>query len=76
MHTGPIEKKVKYYSSVFIITHQHYGQYNHNGIGDWQFTLIEQCEKHEQLKETETFWQNRAKIFYPYGLNEKKEYLY
>ena len=27
-------KKVKYYSSVFIITHQHYGQYNHNGIGD------------------------------------------
>ena len=43
---------------------------------DWQFTLIEQSETHEQLKERETFWQHRLKTFYPYGLNEKKEYLY
>ena len=56
--------------------HEHYGQHSHNGIDDWQFTLIEQCETHEQLKERETFWQHRLKTFYPYGLNEKKEYLY
>ena len=24
--------------------HEHYGQHSHNGIDDWQFTLIEQCE--------------------------------
>ena len=56
--------------------HEHYGQHSHNGIDDWQFTLIEQCETHKQLKERETFWQHRLKTFYPYGLNEKKEYLY
>ena len=27
--------------------HEHYGQRSHNGIDDWQFTLIEQCETHE-----------------------------
>ena len=56
--------------------HEHYGQHSHNGIHDWQFTLIEQCEIHEQLKERETFWQYRLKMFYLYGLNEKEEYLY
>ena len=39
MHTGPIEKNIKYYSSIF----QHYGQHSHNGIDDWQ--LVEQREK-------------------------------
>ena len=73
VHTGPIEKNVKYQQQCF---HEHYGQHNHNGIDDWQFTLIEQCETQEQLKQRETFWQHRLKTFYPYGLNEKKEYLY
>ena len=27
--------------------HEHYGQQSHNGIDDWQFTLIEQFETHE-----------------------------
>ena len=56
--------------------HEHYGQHSHNGIDDWQFTLIEQCETREQLKEKEKFWQHRLKTFYPYGFNEKKEYFY
>ena len=56
--------------------HERYGEHSHNGIDDWQFTLIEQCETHEQLKERETFCQHRLKTFYPYGLNEKKKYLY
>ena len=42
---------------------------------DWQFTLIEQYETHEQLEERKTFWQHRLKTYYPYGLNEKKKYL-
>ena len=73
VRTGPIEKNVKYHSNIFMnIMKKH----SHNGIDDWQFTLIEQCETHEQLKARETFWQHRLKTSYPYGLNEKKEYLY
>ena len=30
--------------------HEHYGKNSHNGIDDWQFTLIEQCETQEQLR--------------------------
>ena len=56
--------------------HEHYRQHSHNGIDDWQLTLIEECETHEQLKEREIFWQHRVKAFYPYGLHENKEYLY
>ena len=36
--------------------HEHYAQHSLNGINDWQFTLIEQCETCKQLKETEKFW--------------------
>ena len=70
-HTSPIEKKHKVLQQRF---HKYYGRRSHNGIDDWQFTLNEQCET--QLKERETFWQHRLKTFYPYELNEKKEYLY
>ena len=38
--------------------HENYGQHSHNGVDVWQFTSIEQCETHEQLKERETFWQH------------------
>ena len=38
---------VKYHSSVFM-----------NIMGS---TLIEQCQTHEQLKESETFWQQKLK---------------
>ena len=41
-------KKVKYHSQQRF--HEHYGQKSHNGIDDWQLTLIEQCETREQLK--------------------------
>ena len=43
--------------------HEHYGQHSHNGINDWQFTLIEQCETDEQLKERETFGNADLKRF-------------
>ena len=63
VRTGHLEKNVKYDSNVF-------------SSDDWQFTSIEQCETHDQLKERETFWQHRLKTFYPYGINKRKEYLY
>ena len=73
VHTGHIEKNVKVSQQRF---YEHYGQHSHNEIDDWQFTLIEKYETHEQLKERETFWPHRLKTFCPYGSNEKKEYLY
>ena len=36
--------------------HDNYCLDDHLGIDDWDFTLIEQCETHKQLKERETFW--------------------
>ena len=54
----------------------HYCLDDHLGIDDWDFTLFEQCETHKQLKERETFWQRQLKTFYPFGLNEKEEYLH
>ena len=35
----------------------------HSGIDDWDFVIFEQCQTHEQLKERETFWQRRLKLF-------------
>ena len=56
--------------------HTHYSLDGHSGIEDWDFVIFEQCETHVQLKERETFWQHRLKIFHPIGLNEKEEYSY
>ena len=52
VHIGPIEKKTDISQQRF---NEQYGQHSHNGIDDWQFTLIEQCEINKQLKERETF---------------------
>ena len=56
--------------------HSHYIEDCHGGINDWEVTLLEKSETHKQLKERETFWQHKLKIFYPLGLNEKEEYLF
>ena len=60
-------KKVikKFLRNVFTLT-----------IDDWNFVIFEQCQTHEQLNETETFWQHKLKTFYPISLSEKEEYLY
>ena len=56
--------------------HSHYIEDCHRGINDWEVTLLEKSETHKQLKERETVWQHKLKIFYPLGLNEKEEYLF
>ena len=48
----------------------------HSSIEDSYFVIFQQYERHAQLKERETFWQHRLKIFYSICLNEKQEYLY
>lgn len=45
-------------------------------IDDWEVTLFEKCEMHEQLKEREMFWQHELETFYPLDLNGKEEYLF
>ena len=55
-------------------SHEHLNCNSYKTDNDLQFTLIGQYETQEQLKEREIFWQHRLKAFYPYGLNEKKEY--
>ena len=67
MHIGPFGKQWKVPQHRF---HEHYGQHSRNGNDDWQFTLVEQCGTHEQLKERETFWQHKLKTFCPNGLKE------
>ena len=52
--------------------HTHYYLDGHSRIEDWDFVIFDQCETHTQLKERETFWQNRLKTFYPIGLNEMR----
>ena len=37
VHTGPTEKKRKASQLRF---HEYYEQHSHNGIDDWQFTVI------------------------------------
>ena len=58
------------------ILYSHYIQNYHKGIDDWKVTLFEKCETLKQLRERETFWQHKLKIFYPLGLNEIEEYLF
>ena len=53
--------------------HSHYIQDCHRGIDDWEVTLFENCERQKQLKESETFLQQKLKTFYLLGVNEKEE---
>ena len=49
-YTNPIENNIKYHSKVSRFN-EYYGKQSNDGIDDCQFTLIEQCETHERLKE-------------------------
>ena len=51
--------------------HSHYVHDWHKGINIWKATLFEKCETQKQLQERATFWQQKLKMFYPLGLNEK-----
>ena len=52
---------------------RHYIQDDHEGKGDWQFTLIDQCTTNAELRKREVYWQHRLKTFFPNGLNDCEE---
>ena len=56
--------------------HSHYVQDCQKCIDDWEGTLFEKCEIHKQLRDRESFWQQKLKTYCLHGLNEKEEYLF
>ena len=52
--------------------HAHFHAEGHNGINDWQFTLIDKATDTTSLRRKESFWQYKLKTFSPQGLNERE----
>ena len=53
--------------------HGHYTQDDHEGKGDWQFSIIDQRTTNTELRKREVYWQHRLKMFFPNGLNGREE---
>ena len=56
--------------------HPHFNCENHNGMEDWQFTLIDEASNVDSLRRKESFWQYKLDCFVPNGLNERNVTLY
>ena len=54
--------------------HEHYLQNDHNGIYDWQITIIDNAEMVKSLRQKELYWYNKLKAYAPFGLNERDVY--
>ena len=52
--------------------HSHFLQGGHNGMEDWEFTLIDQSQNEQSLRMREDFWINKLQTFEPQGLNERE----
>ena len=52
--------------------HSHFLQEDHNGMEDWEFTLIDQSQNEQKLRMREDFWINKLQTFEPQGLNERE----
>ena len=49
-------------------------QDDQEGMGNWQFTIIEQCTStNAKLWKREVYWQRHLKMFFPNGFNEHEE---
>ena len=55
------------------VFHGHYIQDDHEGKGDWQFMLTDQCTTNAELRKSELYWQHCFKTFFPNSLNECEE---
>ena len=54
--------------------HRHSMQDDQEGMGKWQFTIIEQCTStNAKLWKREVYWQRHLKMFFPNGFNEHEE---
>ena len=50
--------------------HDHFDLPDHNGIQDWEFTLIDQGDSELSVRKRERFWQYKLNTFLPNGLND------
>ena len=53
--------------------HEDYLQNDHNGICDWEITIIYHAEKEKSLRQKELYWYHKL-IIAPFGLNERDGY--
>ena len=49
---------------------EHFLQNNHNGICDWEITVIDYAETVKPLRQKELYWYQKLKTFPLFGLNE------
>ena len=54
--------------------HEHYLQNDHNGICDWEITIIDHAETEKSLRKKELYWYQNLKTYIPFGLNERDVY--
>ena len=54
--------------------HEHYLQGEHNGICDWEITIINHAETVKSLMQKELYWYQKLKTYAPFGLNERDVY--
>ena len=54
--------------------HEHYLQSDHNGICDWQITIIDNTETVKSLTQKELYWYHNLKTYAPFRLNECEVY--
>ena len=53
------------------IFHEQFCSDDHNGIQDWEITLIEQVHDKKFLRLRKLFWAHKLDTFYPNGLNQR-----
>ena len=54
--------------------HEYYLQNDHNGICDWEITIIDHAETVKSLRKKELYWDHKLKTCAPFGLNERDVY--
>ena len=54
--------------------HEYYLQNDHNGICDWEITIIDHAETVKSLRQKELYWYHKLKTYAPFGLNERDVY--
>ena len=52
--------------------HDHFDLPGHNGLQDFQFTLIDKGDSLDSVRKRERFWQYKLNTFLPNGLNDRE----
>ena len=51
--------------------HEHYLQTDHNGICDWEITIMDHAETIKPLRQKEFYWCHKLKTHAPFGPNKR-----